>query len=679
MIDQPSSASNYEGLRIPLGVSKTTGRMCALTGESAVMGVLITGAIGAGKTSWIKTVINGLLSNRGARQAGALIINVKDDYGSFVRECAERYGQQDRVVHLQPGGTDFTNILVPWLSAHKLGEMLVSATQDDFSVRETFWRNSGIHLASDIIALLRLAYGDDQITMTDVIGLTGILQAFVNKSNIGRKATLPKEVEFLIQVASSRIDRIESIEERRAMQKNLGQYAEAFIRWCGLADRTFSSISGTLSLTLSAFEPPEVSKVLSARRDRATFGSVREILDEGKIVVVDFSPQRDGLVGKMAGAVLKRQLYAAALATRHGVPAADLRPVYLIADECQAMLNLDDGCEADHNFSALARSLRVGLVFSSQSLNAVASSSPWKSENVQVLLRNLRSHVMFRQDSSDLLGRVLSDRGLPPAAVHCLPNLKQFHALVSCKGNLNQDADASSADTEPAEFDQIFMHPFHRRNKPSPSDVVASTGESAGDLPAPIARWLQDVTADTSREDGADSRPAQCLLVSADAVLLREHLRGIDENLRGLGFVTVRISAEDLDHIDPLQALVEVSGFAPKALARSAVIIDELDRAPGERVAGNRLRRLLERRSVHTRVPGVAFDFSRIIIVASAQERTGRGGAIGFRPSREASTSGRSIEDLLRSMDMGRWNGVVMNLDEEVTEESQMEVEYESR
>jgi hypothetical protein len=647
------SASSLDGFTLPLGVSMTTGRRVALRGEEVMCGIFYSGANGSGKTeAGIKPMIESLFTS--GTKAGALICNVKDSYGEYVTSLAERYGQQDRVIHLKPGGNDRMNILTSRLSPEAHAQTLVAATQD-FKTHDQFWPRSAVILFGNLLGCLRLAYGDDQVTMTDVARICDIMQAFVNKSAISRRNTIPPELEFVFKIAASRIEVVGPALERRTMRKRLNKYVEVITRWCGLADKTFSSVASCLQVTLQAVAPEPIAAVLAADKRNANFEGVHEVLN-GKIVVCDFSPQKDGLIGRMAAAALKRQLFAAALTERYGQPSNTLRPCFFIADEAQTFLSLDDDQFSDYQFSAICRSLRLGLCLAVQSVDALmAAAGPNNEAAVHVLLRNLRTHLYLRQDSSPALERAMLDRGLSSTVVHCVPNLNQFHAFISRKGDYEEEAI----------FDQCRLMPaFLRSTVETGNDGLPPDGDRHR-LPTTVRRWVDDALTDRAAEL-AGAFP-QCLLVSSDTAALRTTLGWIDSTLRRHGILTVRIDAEDLDTLDPAMMLVTAAGWAPSVLSHSAILIDSMDKYPGDPIAAKRLRRLFERRALDPRVPGVEFDFSRTLIICSIKDKARNQMGFTTSVSNFSDSSGRIIDPLFDDWNSAR--GIVVNLDDDAAYE----------
>jgi hypothetical protein len=445
----------------PLGVSMSSGRPLFIMGEEAVCGISITGAIGTGKTEGVlKAFIDALLADPAA--PGALILNAKDDYGVFVRARAAAHGVAERVVHLVAEGEDTMNILAEWMPSHKLAEIIVSSAavmdRDD-----PYWTLAATNLLTDEIELLRLAYGAEAVTLTDVLELHTMLCQEIQKrvSPVARRTEIPDGLVLHLEAAAERNRRLPEL-ERAGHDERVERRRNEFLRWLTLNDRTFSSIGATLDVALAAVKSDQVGRVLCAPAGEATFTGVTEILSKGRIVVLDFPPQRDGEVGRLAGRLLKRQLFAAAARERgHGFDPTR-RPVFFIADEAQNFIDTGNSSESDHNFAAIARSLRCGLILSTQEVGAYYTNTS-RPEAVHNLLRNLRTHITFRQDASPELLRLFDDRGLPRQAALSVPHLDRFHAFVSRK-NLFGDETLPARSSGRA-FDQVRFTAWHRRGE----------------------------------------------------------------------------------------------------------------------------------------------------------------------------------------------------------------------
>lgn len=415
-----------------LGTTVNSGTTFELTEANMQYGALVTGSTGSGKTLGVmQRVLQHILLH--PSKPGALVINLKDNYGEFLLKEAGLIGQTDRIVILEPGGTARMNILNPEFSPHKLATLLFGACLAPGEMREprhAYWLHQGLRVLDILIGLARASMGVDVATLVDVQALaTEFTDIRENKAG---NSVLGEDVGILLGAIEEKVLRLPpNHPDYRRLVRETTQFRNETRRLAALDLAPRSSILAELDRVLLALRPDEISQVMCARPDDVTFQGVQEIIDDGKIVILDFAPQKHGLGGQILAKGLKRQLFDLLVRRRGNSASASDRPVYFLADEYQFFLDIDQSETSDNNFSSIARSLNCRLWISTQEANALYAAAGYEGEAmVSNLVRNLRVQIHLRQNFTRQFGEMLEERGVPASTAYQFPTLPKFTALI---------------------------------------------------------------------------------------------------------------------------------------------------------------------------------------------------------------------------------------------------------
>lgn len=634
-------------MKLYLGRSGIGRRQEVIEGEELFRGIFVAGAIGTGKTTGvIKPAIRAIVESEA--RPGALIIQYKDDFDGYVREVAAAAGCPDRVHVIRPGGPDRLNLFHPDFTPQKLASFLLDAAIEEGGgrdPREGFWTQSAERLLATIIACSRILFGPDETTI-DVIRKLGMCVVdssatlpfpwvaaefaedpfIVDRNAETENRTLSLDRSDIAGLLTRRAERIRETAGGHASPEvyDLLGFCEEFLFFSGLDDRVATSIGSELARVLGLFRTHSYSRVLGAGPNEMTCEGVRGIFTKGDILIVNFPQHTEGLAGKLVTSLLTRQFYALAL-QRTRQPEATLRPAFLVCDEFQNNITLGSSPESDNNFSAVARSLKCGLILATQNPEGLGAQaiSPTHKTALEQLFGNLRTQVFFRCDLTPKFLELLARRMTSPALAAVTSSLEPFEALV-----LRDDRHALLEITP--SFARSDFHKARRTERRKRTERARRAAIGHG-----------------------SARVTRHLAVSTDAGTLTSHATRLEAACREEGLFCVRLYADDLARTSTDLA----RHFATAALADKrrldeaaigCIVLERADRLAPEILAAM-LRPFRDGDSLEV-VPGlVRLDLSRIAVHATYLGTGAR--PLGFtpRPPDDAQSVTAACRDLFET------------------------------
>lgn len=352
--------------------------------EQAVEGVLITGAIGSGKTSGPFNYILRALLRCGC---GGLFLCAKKDAANEYIRLAELEGRAKDVVSFSIENKQGFNFLTYEATRHGVGKgiienvVLILMQAQEVVARKSSHQQGDDFFEGAMKELLRNCL-EVIITATGKVDLLTILEIVETLPQSIADVRMPEGLRAL-----DLLEEAERIAPERAQDLALAR--SYFTRaWPRLADRTRSSIAQTLSVLLDSFVRYPIRELLSSQ----TTCTPDDVL-AGKIVIVDVPVKEFDHIGKIVGVIWKYCLQRAIeRRVETGGYAADaLRPVFIAADEAQFWAT-----KWDAQFQQTARAARGITVYSSQNLPnfyAEIGGDPTAKAHVDSLLGNLQTRL----------------------------------------------------------------------------------------------------------------------------------------------------------------------------------------------------------------------------------------------------------------------------------------------
>lgn len=360
----------------------------AWTLRDAVEGTLIFGATGSGKSSGSgRTIALSMLS----AGFGGLVLTAKPDeralWESYCRET-NRYG--DLIVVGADASRRF-NFLNHELnrtgSGAGLTENIVNLFSNVMEIRErnaasgggredgTFWKQGALKCMRNAVDLVSLATGT--VSVPDLVRV--VLSALLSPAQIRDKEWQQGSFCFLCLKEADKRDK--SLRE----QHDFGIVCDYYmLEWPNLAERTRSVIQATFMGWADMLNRGLLRELFCTDTTVTP-----EVVEEGKIILIDLPVKTFGDVGQFAQALWK-YIWERSIERRNVTVSP--RPVFLWADESQLFVT-----SYDMQFQTTCRAARVATVYLSQNYSnfiaALGGNEKARAET-DSLLANLNTKIL---------------------------------------------------------------------------------------------------------------------------------------------------------------------------------------------------------------------------------------------------------------------------------------------
>ena len=419
----------------PAGVGRWTVR-------HAVEGVQVFGGIGSGKTSGSGRTLALKYLQAGF---GGLVLTAKLDEKALWQDYCAQAGRTADLVILEPGGPHHFNFLAYEATAGpqslttnvvQVLKTVIRASEDKGSGRsdDSFWDNALDMLLVNVIDLCQLTYGTLSVReLYDIAqsiprradGSHGEPVSDADSAFSRAFITTKKRIDKQVEAWKADLQRTLSEEDYEALAHDQARYQTALneavpeaqqlkrlhafflTTFANLGEKTRSSIEFMLSGFLFHLLREPVYSLLCHGASTVT----PEASLAGKVLLLNLPVKEYQKVGRDCQ-VLFKYIWQRAMEKRN--VAANLRPVFLWADEAQNFLH-----EHDAVYQATARSSRIATVYLSQNLpNYFASMGGMQSEfRVQSFLGTLNTKIFHanadletNRYASALIGQTMMDK-----------------------------------------------------------------------------------------------------------------------------------------------------------------------------------------------------------------------------------------------------------------------------
>lgn len=422
------------GKGVLLGVTLDARAAC-LDEEELFRHVLILGSIGSGKTTGgMKPIVQQMMSQ--TSKPGLLILESgKDNYAGFAKAsqrtvqiaaAPKRVEASRNLRIISPSeSSDRLNLVPIHWSAGKIASALSCCFGQSHS--DPYWESAARSFLDALIRVRKLMSMPISLAdlQSDFAACTShedeMEQRTVNRENVR---------ESQLAVYARRLGALSVMVSEVGKLREIAQLQARLLGFYHLASRTLGCIMGTIEPLFDCTAEADVIETLCCQ-DIAMTCSLEEVFS-GDAFIVDMPRQLYGNAGVLAGRLLKRQVYTFAL-ERARTPQEGKerpRPVYVVSDEAHLLADYSDDPEGDIAFASIARSMRVGLMWSTQSLEQFYSGVPHNRLKVTALLRQFRTLVVYQSDLSPELDALLAERGVSVALRSRVPFLRPYEALV---------------------------------------------------------------------------------------------------------------------------------------------------------------------------------------------------------------------------------------------------------
>ena len=347
--------------------------------KSLFQNILITGSIGTGKTSsGMYNITKQLIAynSYNDKKIGMLILDVKGNYYDFVRKEAIKNGRLQDLVCIDISGDTYYNPidkteLSSDIIAGRLKEILLLFSKNN---TESFWIDKAGMLLSEVIKFIRL-YNENYVTFYEIHNIINDIDYYLKmKKNIKSKLIKNKYSEEDVFNINSSVDYIEK------------EFLKLDERTKGIIIAEISRITGVFVLNY------DINRTFCPEKNKINFKGFRDVIDNGKIVVLKMNISKYGDISRIIASYLKMDFQREVLMQVTRKNKEDIRKTAFISDEYQEYITKNDA-----EFYAQSRETMCINVVATQSYSSLYNTL--KDEfATDVIIQSLVNKIWYRQD-----------------------------------------------------------------------------------------------------------------------------------------------------------------------------------------------------------------------------------------------------------------------------------------
>ena len=342
--------------------------------------MIITGTIGSGKTSsamypFTKQLIH-YKNSSFKEKIGMLILDVKGNYYHQVHEFCKEFNRLDDLIVIELGGKYKYNPLnkshlKPSILANRLKTILLLFSENN---SESYWLDKAEQILEHSIKLCRL-YNDN----------------YVNFSEIHKLVTDKNYYEEKIKILKT------LFQENKLNEENCYNLLTAITffenEYYALDQRTLSILKSEITRITNCFiSDYEVLRTFNPEKSEENFNGLSDIINDGKIVVLNLNISEYKNLSKIIAAYLKLDFQTEVLSrlAKNKVE----RTVSFISDEYHEYVT-----STDADFFAQSREAKCINIVATQSYTSLLKTLNNES-TVKVIIQNLINKIWLRTDDS---------------------------------------------------------------------------------------------------------------------------------------------------------------------------------------------------------------------------------------------------------------------------------------
>lgn len=341
--------------------------------------ILITGAIGSGKTSSAMYPITKQLiaykANSKEDKLGMLILDVKGNYYYEVMKYARQYGRENDVIPIEISGKYKYNpldkkSLKASVIANRLKTILLLFSPNN---SESYWIDKSETVLTEAIKLCRL-YNNNYVTFNEIHNLITNADYYTSKVALLRQKFINNEFsEFQTYNLLSAINFFEK-------------------EFFSLDSRTMNILKSEITRITNCFvSDANVSKTFCPSEADNNFEGFDSVIHSGKIVVLNMNINEYRNLSKIIATYLKLDFQTEVLRQLSSSNPI-IHPVAFISDEYSEYVSATDA-----NFFSQSRESKCINVVSTQSYTSLLNALNNKY-SVEVIVQNLVNKLWFRSD-----------------------------------------------------------------------------------------------------------------------------------------------------------------------------------------------------------------------------------------------------------------------------------------
>jgi len=342
--------------------------------------VLITGTIGSGKTSsamypFTRQLIEYKANNK-KEKLGLLILDVKGNYHKQVEKYCDLYSREkDLMVLSLDGSIRYNPLDKPHLKAHILANRLKTIlTLFSSKNGEQYWLDKAEQILTECIKLCRL-YNNGYVTFVELHKLITIPDYYSSKivylRNLFLAGKLSKEDCFNL---------LSSIEF----------FEKEFLK---LDSRTMAILKSEITRITGCFVSDyQIQKVFCPPKNEINFKGFRNLINQGKILVLNMNLAEFKNLSKIIAAYLKLDFQTEVMSRLSYSKNNSFRSVAFISDEFHEYVT-----STDADFFAQSREAKCVNIVTTQSYTSLLNSLD-NQNTTKAIIQNLVNKFWFRTD-----------------------------------------------------------------------------------------------------------------------------------------------------------------------------------------------------------------------------------------------------------------------------------------
>lgn len=370
----------------PLDLSLNVGytnenNLVTIPEKSLYQNILITGTIGSGKTSSAMYPFTRQLieykNNNLEEKLGMLILDVKGNYHIEVKRYTSIYERQKDLIIIDLSGNIRYNpldkpLIKASVLANRLKTILLLFSPNN---TESFWLDKVEQILTECIKLCRL-YNNGYVTFEELHNLVVIPTYYEDKIKILKNLFLQNKF---------------SVEDNYNLLSSLNFFEKEYSI---LDDRTKSILKSELTRITNVFlSDYQVKKVFCPLKEEINFLGFQDVLENGKIVVLNLNISEYKNLSKIIATYLKLDFQTEVLnRLSNNSNLNNKRSVCFISDEYHEYITLSDS-----SFFSQSRESKCINIVATQSYTSLLNTLNNQS-SVKVIVQNLVNKLWFRSD-----------------------------------------------------------------------------------------------------------------------------------------------------------------------------------------------------------------------------------------------------------------------------------------
>lgn len=439
-INPTSKHTNNKGLSIIAG-SDENNNLVFIPEKSLYQNILITGTIGSGKTSscmypFSKQLINYNKNNINSK-LGMLILDVKGNYYKEVINFASSANRLSDVYVIELGNSVKYNPLdkpnlKPAVLANRLKTILMLFSPNN---SDSYWLDKVEQVLTESIKFCRL-YNDGYVTFLELHKLITIPNYFIDKLDIVK--------DLFISGKLSKKDCYDALSSVDFFEKEFNS----------LDLRTSSIIKSEITRITNCFVSDyDILHTFCPKKEEITFSGFKDLVDNGKIVVLNMNISEYRNLSKIIATYLKLDFQTEVMSRLSRCNTNSFRSVAFICDEFHEYCS-----SSDADFFAQSREAKCINIVATQSYSSLLNAIN-NQYCVNVIIQNLINKFWFRTDDINTISDIQKQIGKEDKikiSKSISENAKETHYSYFSNSLNSKDSNLSESINESIQNDYIY-------------------------------------------------------------------------------------------------------------------------------------------------------------------------------------------------------------------------------